>query len=223
MSRPGTALSWFSRSSGPAVAITAPADGAKVSGPTTVTADASSPAGVSSVDFRLDGTSVHTDTNGDDGWGFPLDTTAVSEGTHQLSAAATDGHGATGSDAISVTVDNVADPVVVFVVDLDAHTHGKGMLWDAHAVVEAADSNANALPDAWVYGMFSGDGISPTPTSCQIDLTRCELHLDGLDKRAVSSVTFTVTDVKDLAGPYDATKNDDADGDSDGTTISISP
>ncbi|MEX2291157.1 MAG: N-acetylmuramoyl-L-alanine amidase [Mycobacteriales bacterium] len=207
---------------GPGVAFTAPVDGSTVSAtaPVEVTAED----GAVSVEFGVDGTLVHTDTDASDGWGFGLDTTAYADGTHQLSAVATDIDGGTGSAAVSVTVDNVADPeITVSVVDLDAHTHTRGARWDAHAVVQVADSAGNALPDAWVSGTFSGDGISPTDASCQIDATRCELHLDGLDERTVTSVTFTVTGVQDDAGVYDAAKNTDPETDSNprGTTILI--
>jgi hypothetical protein len=208
-------------SSGPSVRITSPSDGADVSGTLPVAASGSSD--VTQVEFRLDGATVSTDTTAADGWSSSVDTAALAEGAHELSATATGAEGALVTDSIGITVDNVADPVTVSVVDLDAHTHGKGMLWDAYAVVQVADSTGKALPDAWVHGVFSGDGIPDTAASCQIDLTRCELHLDGLDKRIVSSVGFAVTDVRDAAGPYDATGNRDPDTDSDGTTITIAP
>jgi hypothetical protein len=207
-------------STGPTVAISSPADGATVAGTVTLAATASDD--VTQVDFTLDGSTVATDTSSDGGWSFELDTTIVPEGVHAVAASATAG-GVVVTDSIGVTVDNTADPVTVFVVDLDAHTHGKGQIWDAHAVVQVADSNGNALPEAWVYGLFTGTGIPDTKASCQIDVTRCELHLNGLDKRVVKGVTFGVTDVVDSVRTYDATRNSDPDGDSDGTSISIAP
>lgn len=210
----------------PVVTITTPADGATLTGTVSVEASVTSDVTMDSVEFKVDGTSVGVDADGSGGWGIALDTTQFSDGAHQLSAVAVDTEGGTGTAAITVTVDNVADAqTTVFVVDLDAHTHGKGIWWDAHAVVQVADSSGQSLPDAWVYGEFTGDSIPPTAASCQIDLTRCELHLDGLDKRKVSTVSFTVTDVVDSAGPYDSTRNQDPDGDSSppGTTIGIAP
>ncbi len=206
-------------STGPTLAISSPADGATVAGTLTVAATASDD--VTAVDFALGGRTV-TDGVSTDGWSGEFDTTGLDEGTHEVSASATVGD-VVVTDSISVTVDNTAEPVTVSVVDLDAHTHARGQIWDAHAVVQVADSDGNALPDAEVHGLFTGSGIPETPVSCQIDATRCELHLDGLDKRLVKSVTFSVTDVQDGAGPYDAAGNRDPDGDSDGTTISIAP
>lgn len=208
---------------GPAVALTAPQDGAVLLGTVALTAEST---GATSVEFTLDGAVLAPAVAGPEGgWSASFDTTTASEGEHRLGAVATDASGASSSTAATVTVDNpTGEPAVtVSVVDLDGHTHARGGRWDAHAVVQVSDSAGNALKDAWVHGTFSGDGIRPTAASCQIDVTRCELHLNGLDNRVVRDVTFTVTDVDDAAGSYEPAKNADPESDSSpaGTTITI--
>ena len=209
----------------PAVSNIHPTSGETVTGKITVSADVTSDVPLASVDVHVDGSWVTAMTAEGTTWTASVDTADFLEGERQLAVVAIDTDGGKGSSSVTVTVDNEPDPAVtVSVVDLDAHTHTRGGRWDAHAVVQVADSNGNPLPDAWVDGTFTGDGVSPTTATCQIDATRCELHLDGLDKRVVSSVVLTVTDVRDTAGAYDAGSNTDPDSDSDppGTAITIS-
>ncbi len=101
---------------GPTVTVTAPLDGATVSGTVTATADAADDVGVAGVEFFAGGVSVGMDVDGADGWSVPWDTTSSADGSVALSATATDTFGRTASDAISVTVDNSAGGVVVMVV-----------------------------------------------------------------------------------------------------------
>src|SRR5581483_7780577 len=89
----------------PATSITAPANGATVSGTTTVTASASDNVGVSRVEFNLDGALQSTDTTAPYSWSW--NTTASSNASHTLTSTAYDaaGNSAT-STAVSVTVNN---------------------------------------------------------------------------------------------------------------------
>ena len=48
------------------------------------------------------------------------------------------------------------------------------------------------------------------------------LTLAGLASKTVSSVTFTVTDVSHASLAYQAADNSDPDGDSDGSSITVS-
>jgi hypothetical protein len=91
----------------PTVTVTAPAEGATVSGPNvSVTANASDNNGVTQVQFFVDGTSIGTDTNGTDGWSATFNSTTVADGTHTVSATATDTASQTGSDSNGITVSN---------------------------------------------------------------------------------------------------------------------
>jgi len=98
------------RDTSPSVLIVSPADGDVVSGEVTVTAVALDDEGVLSVDFFVDDLFLQSDTDGSDGWSAFWDTSQFEDGTHLLSAVATDTIGQTGSDAIDVVVDNLPGP-----------------------------------------------------------------------------------------------------------------
>ncbi len=89
----------------PGVSISAPANGATVSGTTTVRATASDNVGVTQVEFYVDGALVHTDSTAP--YEFAWDTTTVSSATHSISARAYDAAGNAGTSAgVTVTVSN---------------------------------------------------------------------------------------------------------------------
>ena len=90
----------------PTVTITAPNNGATVSNTVSITASASDDNGVTQVEFQIDGNTLSTDTNGADGWSASWDTTTASDGAHSITAVATDTANQTGSNSISVTVNN---------------------------------------------------------------------------------------------------------------------
>ena len=93
----------------PAVTLTAPADGAAVSGTVTVTASAVDDVAVAEVQFLLDGADLGA-RDSQPPYAFSWETTAVASGPHTLSAVAFDSSGnAATSQAVSVTVSNL-DP-----------------------------------------------------------------------------------------------------------------
>ncbi len=94
----------------PSVSITAPADGASVSGVTSVTASASDDQGVTQVEFLVDGVRIGVDADGNDGWSTTWDTTLANDGSRTLTATATDTAAQTASNTITVTVANPNDP-----------------------------------------------------------------------------------------------------------------
>ena len=92
----------------PTVGITAPIDGASLSGPIPVDATASDDVGVTGVMFSVDGTALGTDTSAP--YEVPWDTTLVANGPHTLTASAGDAAGHTGVSApVGVTVANAED------------------------------------------------------------------------------------------------------------------
>ncbi|HEV3408046.1 MAG TPA: Ig-like domain-containing protein [Gaiellaceae bacterium] len=90
----------------PAVTLTAPSEGATVSGIVTVAASASDDVGVTQVAFSVDGSSIGMDTNGGDGWSAPWNTTLATDGPHTVTARVTDTSGQTATDSNAVVVDN---------------------------------------------------------------------------------------------------------------------
>ena len=91
----------------PATAITAPASGATVSGPTSVTATATDNVGVTRVELWIDGVLASTRTATP--YTFSWNTTTVSNGSHTLQSRAYDAANNVGQSAtITVTVNNGA-------------------------------------------------------------------------------------------------------------------
>ena len=106
----------------PTVSITGPAADTTVSGTNvTVTANAVPDVGqaITQVQFFVDGTSIGTDGDSAGGWTVSWDTTTTSNGSHNLTAIATDDVPATGpiSSPVSVTVNNVAANTAPFNVN----------------------------------------------------------------------------------------------------------
>ncbi|MGH8312237.1 MAG: Ig-like domain-containing protein [Gammaproteobacteria bacterium] len=103
-------------SSPPTVSITAPANGSTISGLITVSADASENGGqITQVQFQLDGNFLGAPVT-QSPYQISWDTTSASNGTHALTAVATDSAGNTAtSSAVSVTVSNGPPPPVVSV------------------------------------------------------------------------------------------------------------
>jgi hypothetical protein len=95
----------------PTVSMTAPANGATVSGMVTVSATASDNMGVVGVQFLLDGVALGTEvTTGP--YSISWDSTTASSGSHTLSARARDAAGnLTTSATVSVTIDNTAPTI----------------------------------------------------------------------------------------------------------------
>jgi chitodextrinase len=98
----------------PTVSVTAPATGAFVSGNSvSVTGNASDNIGVTSVQFKLDGNNLGTaDTTSP--YSVAWDTTTATNGSHTITAVASDAAGnTTTSTSVSVTVDNAAPTVSI--------------------------------------------------------------------------------------------------------------
>jgi hypothetical protein len=139
----------------PTVALTAPASGAVLRGAAAVTATASDNAGVTGVQFRLDGANLSSeDTTAP--YSVNWDTTTATAGAHALSAIARDAAGNTKTAAtVAVTVDNSAptgpQPVAAYSFDEGAGTTvgdatGKGHTGTIReAVWTAAGRNGKAL------------------------------------------------------------------------------
>ncbi len=91
----------------PVTQITAPTNGATVTGTVTVTATATSSVGIASVQIYIDGAQVATGTTSP--LNYSWNTVNVSNGTHTIYSTATDTSGNMGmSSTISVTVSNVS-------------------------------------------------------------------------------------------------------------------
>lgn len=150
----------------PTVTITTPNDGGTVAGTVTITADASDDYGVNQVEFFVDGSSIDKDADGSDGWSTVWDTTAYDDGSHTVSATATDTANQTSSDSISVKVDNTTSAGVtvnsITPVSMEAGTSeyvtisGSGFVSGAEVTFENGDGPAPTAADVSV----SNDGTN---------------------------------------------------------------
>jgi hypothetical protein len=105
----------------PTVNVTAPTNGATVSGTVTITASASDNVGVSRVEFFVDGALVGTSTSSP--YSFGWSSTSAANGSHALMAKAYDAAGNVGTDNdTSVTVSNSGgtNPVTVTISSISA-------------------------------------------------------------------------------------------------------
>ncbi|MEJ2710412.1 MAG: Ig-like domain-containing protein [Anaerolineales bacterium] len=205
----------------PSVTLTNPTDGATVSGSVLVTADASDDQGVTQVAFFVDDASIGVDNDGTDGWSASWDTTAYSNGSHTVTATATDTAPQTASDSVGVTVDNGSvTPTTLHVGDLDGSSVNNGATWQANVTVTVHDDQHNLLANATVSGAWSGGASGMA--SCTTDGSgQCSVLSQNVPKKT-GTVTFSVTDVTHASLTYDSSANHDPDGDSDGTTIVVS-
>jgi hypothetical protein len=94
----------------PTVAVTSPTNGTSVTGAVTVAATASDNVGVTSVQFKVDGSNIGSvDTSAP--YSTSWDTTTATTGSHTLTAVARDAAGnTTTSAAVSITVANPPSP-----------------------------------------------------------------------------------------------------------------
>lgn len=106
----------------PSVGLTAPANGATVSGTISITATASDNVGVASVEFLVDGVSKNTDTVAP--YAYSFDTTTVSDGSRTIQAVARDAAGNSSSSTVSVTVQNAVATAVISVSPSTAYNFG---------------------------------------------------------------------------------------------------
>ena len=124
----------------PTVALTAPANGATVTGTATLSADASDNVGVVGVQFRVDGVAVGTeDTSAP--YSRTWDTLTAGNGTHSLTAVARDAAGnTTTSAARTVTVGNGGGDSQAPTVSLTAPANGASVSGSITVTASASDS-----------------------------------------------------------------------------------
>jgi hypothetical protein len=110
----------------PTVSITNPSSGQTLSATVPVAANAIDNVAVASVQFFLDGKPLGSPVSTAP-YAIQWDTTTASNGTHTLSAQATDPSGNVGtSQSVTVTVQNPAPPMTCFVMQADVSVHGHG-------------------------------------------------------------------------------------------------
>ena len=200
----------------PTVTVTSPANGATVSGSVNVTASASDDNGVTQVQFFVDGNSILVDTTAP--YSATWNTTAYSDGSHTISAFATDTIGQTGSSSVNVTVQN--SPVVtIHVGDLDGVAGTSRKNWFATITITVHNASHNPLKDVTVAGSWSG-GTTGTSSCITNDIGQCSVTSSSMNSKK-ANVTYTVSSLAGLGYSYDSGANHDPEIDSNGTSIPV--
>jgi hypothetical protein len=193
----------------PNVGLTAPANGATVSGTTTVSASASDNVGVVGVQFTLDGANLGTEvTSG--AYSIAWTTNGASNGAHTLRAIARDAAGnRTTSGAISVTVSNVVDTTAP-TVSLSAPAAGVTLTGTTTLSATASDNIGVAGVRFTVDGVAVGTEDTTSPFSItwnsgsvsngQHSLRAVARDSAGNTQRSAAR-TVTVSNVSDTTAP----------------------
>jgi hypothetical protein len=185
----------------PAVAITAPAAGAMVSGSVTITANASDSSGIAGVQFLLDGAPLGAeDTTAP--YSAVWNTAAAADGSHTLAAIARDAAGKTMTSAsVSVSVDNVAPAVAITAPAAGATVSGSVTI-----TASASDSSGIAGVQFLLDGAPLGAEDTTAPYSIAWDTTTASsgphavsaVARDGAGRSATASPhTVSVSNVSE--------------------------
>lgn len=103
------------------------------------------------------------------------------------------------------------------VADLDATKSIKGGRWSTTVTVKVVDSNGAAVSGAAVAGTWSG-AASSNVTCTTGTAGTCTVSASNM---TATTVTLTITNVTKPGSSYNAAANSDPDGDSNGTTITV--
>jgi chitodextrinase len=209
---PSCTLSAYVTSSGspdttaPTVSVTAPADQATVSGTTNVTANASDNVAVAGVQFKLDGVNLGSEDTASP-YSTSWNTTAVSDGTHTLTAVARDTSGnTTTSSSVSVTVAN-ADTTVP-TTSITSPANNATVSGTTAAVTASASDNLSVTKvELYVDGSLAGTDTS-SPYSFSLDTTALANGTHALTTKAYdaannigTSASVNVTVFNDTTAP----------------------
>jgi hypothetical protein len=145
----------------PTIGFLSPTNGSDVSGVFTVQLSASDNTGVSSVELSVDGTSLGTTSISP--YTFQWDSRLVANGSHSLSARATDLRGNVSAASITVNVQNVVDTTPPSIT-ISSPADGSRVSGNLSVTVNAADNTK---------------------------VVRVELYADGVLVSASSSAPFT--------------------------------
>jgi hypothetical protein len=125
-----------------------------------------------------------------------------------------DNAGAAGVRAGTVTVSQLK----MHIGDLDGTRTNQQNTWTALVTITVHDSNHRLVTNAAVSGSWSIGGT----VSCTSDGSgQCSVSKSTIP-RNTKSVTFTISNVTNSTLPYASVDNHDPDGDSNGSTVTVS-
>jgi hypothetical protein len=149
----------------PTVSISTPLGGATLTGPVTVTANASATAGMSSVQFRVDGNNIGAPIAGTGPiFSTTWNTTTTANGPHAITAVAVDAQNQTStSAAVNVTVSNALVPPAISITAPTPGTVSGTVAVTANATATAGMSSVQFKLDGANLGAAI-PGTGPTFT-----------------------------------------------------------
>ena len=161
----------------PTISISSPASGATVSGTVTVTTTVSS--NTTSVQFKVDGTNSGAAVTAAP-FSHSLNTTALTNGSHSLTAVASDASGQTTSAAVPITVNNATAPTI------SISSPATGATVSGTVTVTTTVSSNTTSVQFKVDGTNSGAAVTAAPFSHSLNtttLTNGSHSSDGCGKR----------------------------------------
>ena len=150
--------------------------------------------------------------DGTQGSGHHLTHTYAEAGIYTVTLTVTDSYGAISMRAMNVTVNKVA----LHVGDLDAAKAVQKKYWTASVSVTIHDAAHRPAVNARVAGVWSiaESGVCYTDSSGVCIVA-------AIVPNSAASVTFTVHDVSLGSAIYDAARNHDVEGETNGTSITL--
>jgi hypothetical protein len=189
----------------PTAAIAAPAAGQTVSGTVTLTASASASAGIASVQFVVDGSNVGPPITAAP-YSFSWNSAGVANGTHSVSAVASDTQGnKVSAAAVSIIVGNSAAPATT-VTPTDYWSFDTAEMNGSIALDPVGGNNgvvANATPVPGESGQalaFNGVNSSVTVNDIDNTLLNASLTLAAWIRTTNSTRNETVISKYDTSG-----------------------
>lgn len=149
--------------------------------------------------------------DGTDGFGHHVTHTYAAAGTYNVTLTVTDHHGATSARTASVTV-----LAALHIGDLDGAKDVQKKSWIASVNITVHDGGHRAAVNARVDGLWS----SGDSGSCFVD-SHGTCTIATYIPISKPSVTFTVQSVSLVIATYDAARNHDIDGETNGTSITV--
>ena len=191
----------------PVAAVTSPTGGT-VTGTAVLTGEAIDPdpgTGVSSVDFRVDGSIVGADSTAP--YELAWNSATVANGAHTITVHAVDGAGNSVISApVQVDVANQTPSVVMHIGSLQGFGQVSLFTWQAWVRVTVVDQNGIPVSGATVT--FGVTGGATTTRSCTTDATgTCSTSTSKVTMSILQrSVTFTTTNVTKTGASWNGTR-----------------
>ena len=184
----------------PTVQVTSPAAGATLSGKVNLTAVASANGGIKGVQFRVDGNNVGTALTAAP-YAYVLDSSTLSNGSHAITAVATDDSGAsTTSASVAVKVDNSVKDTTPPTVSITAPASGAKVSGVVAVTASATDNVSVASVQFEIDGAVVGAADLAAPYAYSWDTSKSSngphtltaIATDGAGNSATSA-TVAVT------------------------------